>query len=329
MDPRNGEVLALGSYPSFDANLFAKPISQRVYDRLSSEENGAPLFNRAIAATYPTGSTFKPITAIAALETGAITTSQTIFDDGTFELGGREFKNAGDAVFGSVNMTQALTVSSDVFFYNLGLSLNNQGPVLQQWARRLGVGRKTGIDIPGEFNGLVPDREWRDEGYDDYVECTKENKVTPGTTQALFACGGIERPWSAGDNVNLAVGQGDLQATPLQLAVAYSTIANGGKVVRPHLGQKIEDGQGRQVEELRTSARARAGGRSRRSSTPTTTATTSAATARWSRRQAPRFSPTPTRRTRSRTWISGSTRATSSRSAIPSSSNPSILPDTR
>jgi penicillin-binding protein 2 len=255
MDPESGEILALGSYPSFDANVFAKPISQRLYERLSSEENGAPLFNRALAATYPTGSTFKPITAMAALEQGVVSAGDVIVDDGVFELGGREFKNAGDASYGALTLPDALRVSSDVFFYELGNRLNAEGPVLQEWARRLGMGRRTGIDVPGEFNGLIPDREWRDAGYEKYLECAKDAKVEPGTTAALFECGGIERPWSAGDNVNLAVGQGDLQATPLQLAVAYSTLANGGRVVRPHLGLAIEDGAGRLVEEIAKPAR--------------------------------------------------------------------------
>ena len=97
MDPRDGEVLALGSYPSFDANLFAKPIDQETYEELNSEENGAPLFNRAISAGYPTASTFKPITAFAAVDTGIITPTTPSQDPGVFEYGGREFKNAGDA----------------------------------------------------------------------------------------------------------------------------------------------------------------------------------------------------------------------------------------
>ena len=142
MDPRNGEILALGSYPSFDANEFAKPISQARYNQLSSEELGAPLFNRAIAATYPTGSTFKPITAMAALEEGVITPETPIVDDGEFELGDRVFKNAKDAVFGTLTLPGAMTVSSDVFFYTLGADMNGRGPVLQEWARRLGVGRQ-------------------------------------------------------------------------------------------------------------------------------------------------------------------------------------------
>jgi penicillin-binding protein 2 len=257
MDPRNGEVLALGSYPSFDANEFAKPISQKRYNALSSEELGAPLFNRAIAATYPTGSTFKPVTAMAALEEGIITPATPIHDDGEFELGDRVFKNAQDASYGTLTLPGAMTVSSDVFFYQLGAELNGRGPVLQEWARRLGVGRRTGIDIPGEFAGLVPDRKWRDEGYKAYLRCTTKAKVKPVTTEALLACGGIEREWSAGDNVNLAVGQGDLQATPLQMATAYSTIINNGRVPRPHLGQRVEDGNGVMLEEIRMPARRR------------------------------------------------------------------------
>ncbi len=257
MDPRNGEVLALGSYPSFDANEFAKPISQSRYNQLSSEALGAPLFNRAIAATYPTGSTFKPVTAMAALEEGIITPTTPIVDDGEFELGDRVFKNARDAVFGTLQLPGALTVSSDVFFYQLGAEMNSRGPVLQEWARRLGIGRRTGIDIPGEFGGLVPDSDWRNQGYKEYLRCAKKAKVTPGTTEALFTCGGIEREWTAGDNVNLAVGQGDLQATPLQLATAYSTIIESGKVVRPHLGLRVEDGNGVMLEEIRTPTRRR------------------------------------------------------------------------
>jgi penicillin-binding protein 2 len=256
MDPTNGEVLALGSYPSFDANLFAKPISQSKFDQLNSEANGAPLFNRAIAATYPTGSTFKPITAMAALESGIIDTGSIINDTGSFQLGNLLLQNARGASYGPLAVTQAIKVSSDIFFYTLGERANPlPGGVIQTWAKRLGLGRPTGIDIPGEPRGLVPDAEWRNEGYAAYQKCAKRNKVEERTSAALFACGGIERPWSTGDNVNLAIGQGDLQATPLQMAVAYSTIVNGGRVVRPHLGWKIEDGLGRQIEEITKPAR--------------------------------------------------------------------------
>jgi penicillin-binding protein 2 len=257
MDPRNGEVLALGSYPSFDANEFAKPISQKRYDELSSEALGAPLFNRAIAATYPTGSTFKPITAMAAMESGVISPSTPLVDNGEFKLGDQVRKNAEGASYGTLALPRALTVSSDVFFYQLGEQLNFKHGALQDWAHKLGLGRKTGIDIPGEFAGLIPDAAWRNQGYEAYKRCATKAHVPQGTTAALYKCGGIERSWTTGDNVSLAVGQGDLQATPLQLAEAYSTIVNGGKVVRPHLGLKIEDGQGRLLEDIHTPIRRR------------------------------------------------------------------------
>src|SRR5215204_1244914 len=257
MDPRDGEVLALGSYPSFDANVFAKPIDQETYEQLNSEENGAPLFNRAIAAGYPTGSTFKPMTAFAAVDSGIITPSTVLVDGGVFEYGGREFKNAGDAVFGSLALSRALQVSSDVFFYKLGAAANERGPIIQEWARKLSFGAPTGIDLPGEYGGLVPDAKWRNSEYDKYLKCARKAKVPPGTTEALYACGGIERAWSGGDNVNLAVGQGDLQATPLQLATSYAAIENGGRVVTPHLGKQVEDGAGRQLEEIRKPAKRR------------------------------------------------------------------------
>jgi penicillin-binding protein 2 len=257
MDPTDGSVLALGSYPSFDANLFAKPISQSTFEKLNSEERGAPLYNRAIAGTYPTGSIFKPVTAVAALESGVYRLGEIINDDGKFELGPQTFKNAKDAVFGPLEMVKGLEVSSDVFFYTLGARMNSEGPVLQSWARKLGLGRRTGIDIPGEIPGLVPDRRWRDEGFAAYRKCVRRKHVPAQTLEAVAKCGGIERPWSTGDNVNLAVGQGDLQATPLQMAVAYSAIANGGKVVRPHLGMSVEDGAGRTVEEIHRTPRRR------------------------------------------------------------------------
>jgi penicillin-binding protein 2 len=233
MDVRNGEVRALGSMPSFDPNIFAKTIKQSDFDRLSSKENGEPLANRAIQGLYPTGSTFKLITATAALQGGLITPSTPLFDGGSIKVGGVTFKNAGGAAHGTLALRQALSVSSDVFFYRLGLEMNGarDGHLIQKWARRLGLGRPTGIDLPAEAEGLIPSPEWRNR---------------------LYKKGLTERPWSQGDNINLAVGQGDLQADPLQLAVAYSAIANGGFVVRPHLGLRIEDSDGRPVQEFET-----------------------------------------------------------------------------
>jgi penicillin-binding protein 2 len=239
MDAKNGEVRALGSTPSFDPNLFARSVKQSDYKRLSDPDNGYPLTNRAIQGLYPTGSTFKLITAVAALEGGLITPSTPINDPGSLNVGGTVFKNAGGAVNGVVALPRALQVSSDVFFYKMGLEANGKGDglVIQRWARRLGIGRKTGIDLPGELAGNIPTPQWRE----------RMNKKGIGDG----------RPWSVGDNINFAVGQGDLQADPLQMAVAYATLANGGRVVTPHLGLRVEDADGRVLQELPAPARRR------------------------------------------------------------------------
>jgi penicillin-binding protein 2 len=229
MDVHNGEVVALGSQPSFDPNIFAKIVKKSDLDRLSSEEYGKPLFNRAIQGGYPTGSTFKLLTATAALESGLITPDTVLFDGGELTVGGVTFKNAGGASHGALALRQALTVSSDVFFYQLGRDMNAKGIPLQRWARRLGIGRPTGVDLPAEATGLLPTPKWRDELFEDEL---------------------TDRPWSVGDNINLSVGQGDLQANPLQMAVAYATIANGGRVLRPRLGMRIEDSAGRALQQL-------------------------------------------------------------------------------
>jgi penicillin-binding protein 2 len=253
MDPTNGAILAMGSQPSFDANVFARPFSQQKYQSLVSDSTSAPLLNRATESGYPTGSIFKPVTALAALSQGVTTPDEVYDDNGHFEYGTQKYQNAKAAANGPVNMVTAIKKSSDTYFFRLGSMIKGRG--LQQWASRLGFGHKTGLDLPGEKAGLVPDKAWRDEGYAKYRTCTEDKHVPQGTTQALFACGGIERGWSGGDNVNLAVGQGDLQATPLQVAVAYSALANGGTIVRPHVGDAIEDGIGRTVQELHFKSR--------------------------------------------------------------------------
>ena len=225
----NGEVIALGSQPSFDPNVFAKAIKPSDYKRLTSDENGSPLTDRAVQGSYPTGSTFKPITATASLQSGLITPDTVLFDGGSLTVGGVTFNNAGGAAHGALALRTALTVSSDVFFYQLGRDLNGKGNNLQRWAHRLGIGRRTGVDLPGELPGLLPTPRWRNRLYD--------HKLT-------------DRPWSVGDNINLAVGQGDLKADPLQMAVAYAAIANGGRVLRPRMGMRIEDSAGRALQQL-------------------------------------------------------------------------------
>ena len=245
LDPSNGEVVAMASSPSFDPTVFTKPITQKTFDAQFGESAGSPLVNRAISGLYPTGSTFKPITALAGLQSKAVSASESIDDPGCIKIGDREFCNAGDFPNGSVDMRKALQVSSDVYFYRLGQRMFPlDGQVLQTWARRLGFGRPTGIDLRGEQEGLIPDRKWRERLNERERKCRPTNGGRPCYALDYSA-------FNLGDNVNLAVGQGFLQANPLQLAVAYAAIANGGKIVRPHLGLEIEDDQGRLLQRIK------------------------------------------------------------------------------
>ena len=247
MDPRNGDILGLGSYPTFKPSVFSRPISPAKFDRLNSDKYGAPLFNRAIAGAYPTGSIFKPITALAAMSTGVVTPDEQIQDSGCIKIGANEEErcNAGHQAMGSVDMTSAISKSSDVYFYTMGERLNPLGgQPLQKWARRMGLGHRTGVDVPGEFGGTVPDRAWRDALNRKEAACRKREHRPCGYAD------GTNRPWTVGDEVGLAIGQGDVQATPLQMAVAYSTLANGNHRVRPHLGAAVEDAGGRLLQRI-------------------------------------------------------------------------------
>jgi penicillin-binding protein 2 len=243
MDPDNGDVYAMGSLPTFNPNIFAKPVSAATYSGLNNTASNFPLLDRAIMSAYPTGSTFKPITATAALEGGAWTLGETYDDAGQFCIDTQCRHNAGNATYGVLTLTDALRVSSDVFFYNLGAQTNADpikhpnGGALQHWAHLYGIGRKTGIDLGGETAGNLPSPKWRAKVDREELRCERKHHVP--------SCGIADgRPWSVGDNINLAVGQGDVQVTPLQLAVAYSAIANGGTVVRPHIGLEVDSLEG-------------------------------------------------------------------------------------
>jgi len=247
MNVRDGEILGLGSSPTFDPTIFTKPvIPPATYRQLSSQTTGAPLTDRAIQGLYPTGSTFKPITAIAALESGVMTPSTTIVDGGSFTEGGITLRNAGGGAYGALQLPQALQVSSDVFFYNVGAMLYREGnDVQQKWAADLGIGHPTGIDLPGEVAGLLPTPAWRNKLYKE-----AQSPNSPGGANIISGQDPTDRPWTMGDSVNLAIGQGDLQADPLQMAVAYAAIANGGDVVRPHVGLEVQDPRGGVVQEI-------------------------------------------------------------------------------
>ena len=255
MNPTNGAVYAMGSLPTFNPNIFAKPVSQSVYDQLNNAASGYPLFNRAIQSAYPTGSTFKGITATAALQSGAWSLGDTYDDTGVYSQDGPGDlrHNAGHAAYGVLDLTQAIKVSSDDFFYNLGRLMNSDAPkggALQQWAHLYGMGRKTGVDLGGENPGILPSPAWRagqDKLESECVDGTGPFKRYGKDPGCAIADG---RPWSVGDNENLAVGQGDLEATPLQLATVYSAIENGGTVVRPHLGLEIDSSDGTLVQKI-------------------------------------------------------------------------------
>ena len=233
MNANDGEILAMGSAPTFDPSIFTHPITQSQYRALTSRATDAPLANRAIQGLYPTGSTFKPITATAALENHLIGANTIFNDTGSLRLDANlTLHNAGHAINGPVDMSDALKVSSDIYFYNLGLraKASKGGGMIQDWARKYGLGEKTGIDLPAEVDGLIPDPAWRNRLYREHL---------------------TDRPWSVGDNVNLAVGQGDLEADPLQMAVAYAALGNGGTVVTPHIGDDVESVTGKVLEEIR------------------------------------------------------------------------------
>jgi penicillin-binding protein 2 len=249
MNPDDGQIYAMGSLPTFDPNIFAKPVPASVYQQLNNPGSNFPLINRAIMSAYPTGSTFKPITATAALQSGAWSLGNVYDDTGQFCISTQCRHNAGNASYGVLDLVSAIRVSSDDFFYNLG-ALTNANPVghpnggaLQNWARQFGIGRPTGVDLGGENQGILPSPSWR--AGRDRLEANCERR------RHVPSCGIADgRPWSIGDNVNLAVGQGDVGVTPLQLATAYSAIANGGNIVRPHVGLDVDSPDGTVLQRI-------------------------------------------------------------------------------
>jgi penicillin-binding protein 2 len=221
IDPWTGAIKAIVSYPTFDQKRAAE--KPNYYAQLSKETHATPLLNRAIDGAYPTGSTFKPIIAEAALSGGIITPGTPLSCTGAFALGDTIFHNVDPGVNASMTLPTALEVSCDTWFYRLGDLVYRhdpqaQGTLIQNWARKLGLGHAPPGDLTGATSGYLPG---------------------PGRIfERRFGF-----PWTEGQTINLAIGQGALQVSPLQLAVAYSALINGGKVVRPHVGEAvIQDG---------------------------------------------------------------------------------------
>jgi len=231
INPKTGAVLALASYPTFRPDLFQSGSPRQVRRVLTSPSR--PLLDRAIGGEYPAASTYKPITAAAALESGFYTPGETINSPGSVVLYKTRFQGFRNQDHGIIALPEALEVSSDTFFYKLAdRSYRRQGWPFQDWSRKFGLGRPTGIDLTeGESSGLVPDLA--------YKRRTCDRSVDP-----------INCSWRPGDSVNMSIGQGNVLVTPIQMVVAYAALANGGTLVTPTLGQAVVDADGRVLRDL-------------------------------------------------------------------------------
>lgn len=216
IDPSSGEILAMASTPNFDQRLFADGISSSQWqDLVSSPER--PLQNRAIQSTYPPASTYKIITAMAALEEGVFDEKETVYCNGRYRLGNRTFRCWRREGHGHQNMVDAISESCDVFFYETGKRLGVDR--IATYAQKSGLGMRTGIELANEASGLIPTKKW------------KQNRF--GT------------PWFAGETLPVAIGQGYNLTTPLQMAVLTAAVANGGMVYRPRIMHSIQSIAGR------------------------------------------------------------------------------------
>jgi penicillin-binding protein 2 len=246
LDPRNGEIRAMASQPTFDPQMFVGGITgnetQR-YEYLTSEEARGPFTNRAIYGAYPGASTFKPFTGLAGLQQGAISPSTTVTDTGScwrpagatsgcwqsWRENSPKYQFLGP--HGTQNYAQSIGDSNNKFFFQVADWMWNRTDdpnLLPKFYQQFGFGEKTGVDLPGEGVGRVPTREWQEETGD-----TTDDKL-----------------WTVGRWVNMAIGQGDLLVTPIQLLRGYAAIANGGTLITPHVGMDAQDQNGRLVEKI-------------------------------------------------------------------------------
>jgi penicillin-binding protein 2 len=237
MNPQTGEILSFVSLPSYDNNLFASGISQEDWAQLI-EDPGKPLVNHAISGQYPPGSTFKIVPAAAALEEGVVNRRTTLKSEGTLWLPNKYFPDDPelaqqfycwihkyDRGHGPLNIVQAIAHSCDIFFYQItggleefqGLGLER----LSEYAHSFGLGQPTGIDLPGEARGLVPTKKWKRLNYSE--------------------------SWATGDTYNVAIGQGFILVTPLQLLNATTVVANGGTLYRPQIVYQVTDADGQVI----------------------------------------------------------------------------------
>lgn len=216
LDPRNGEVLALISYPSFDTNAFNKGVTAEQYSTLLNDPK-EPLFNRVISGEYPSGSTIKPLIASAALQEHIVTPQTTVLSTGGIQVGVWSFPDWKAGGHGLTNVRKAIAESVNTYFYAVGGGWKDTEGLgvdrIRNYAELFGLNSQLGIDIRGEATGFLPTKEWK--------------LKTKG------------EPWYIGDTYHLAIGQGDLLVTPLQVSEYVSVIANGGTLYKPHLVKKI------------------------------------------------------------------------------------------
>ena len=224
IDPRDGQILAMVSKPTFDGNLFVDGIDQENWKALNESIN-KPLLNRALRGTYPPGSTYKPFMALAALETGARTAGTVVYDPGYWMYGNHRFR--GHAT-GPVNMHRSIVQSSNAYYYSLAHQMGVQA--IHDFMKPLGFGQRTGIDMEGELRGVLPSPEWKRNAY-------KRPQ---------------QQKWLPGETISLGIGQGYNHFTMLQLAHALATVVNGGTSYTPHLALYLQDPltQAQQAPEL-------------------------------------------------------------------------------
>jgi penicillin-binding protein 2 len=246
LDPNDGSVLALASLPEYDPRKFVGGISRKDYAAYSNDPN-KPLLDRAIQSAYPPGSTWKAVSALAGLQHGAITPQSTVNCPGSFRFGNDLRHDWTPSGHGTVNLTTALQFSCDVYFYSLGAHFSTAemaqqrahqpiDELMQATARSLGFGRRPAVDLPYATTGTVPDRAWRKRMWEllKPVYC----KGTSALYKELCKSGYV---WEGGDDLSIAIGQGSLQVSPLQLALGYGAIANGGTVYAAHVAQAVLD----------------------------------------------------------------------------------------
>jgi penicillin-binding protein 2 len=220
LDVNSGAILAMASTPAFDPNVFARGIRADEWRALIKDRQ-RPLSNRAIQGQYPPGSTFKIVMAIAALEENAIQPETKIMDPGYFPFGNRSFRDWKKGGHGAVDLHRSLVESCDVYYYQLGTRLGIDA--IAKWSRAFGLGQRSGALLDDEKSGLVPDTEWKRKR--------------------------LRQPWYPGETVSVAIGQGYLTVTPLQLANMMAAVANGGTLYRPRLVSRVESIDGTRVYE--------------------------------------------------------------------------------